>query len=118
MKGTAVGQCAVRLSAEGVPEELVVKMTATVEANLLRKAYHFLDVTSRFSFSLLLEQVVKVAHVGAMMLAVMEVKEMTRDDGLEASNLIRKMLELDARSLHGSTKVPTDNVANHIFFRI
>ena len=75
MERTAVRDSAVGLRAEGVPEELVVEVTATVEADCLRKSDGFLDLSCRVSLSLLLEQVVEVVDVCAMVLAVMEVKQ-------------------------------------------
>ena len=74
----------------------MVKMTATVEADGLGKSDGGLDVASGGGFSLLLEQVVQIVHIGSVMLAVVEVEEVAGHDGLKSSNLVRQVLELDS----------------------
>lgn len=96
VKRATVGEGAVGLGAQRVPEELVVKMSATVEADRLGKADRGLDVASCGGFSLLLEQVVQIVHVGSVVLAVVEVEEVTGHDGLKSSNLVRQVLKLNS----------------------
>lgn len=87
VKGARLGESAVGLWAERVPEELVVQVTTTVEADLVRQGDRLLKIAGCTEFSLLLEEIVEVVHIRAMVLAVMEVKEEAAHDGLERSNL-------------------------------
>ena len=55
MEGSTVGHVAVGWRAERVPENLVVKMPATVEANQVGDLGHLFNVTDGLSFLLLLK---------------------------------------------------------------
>ena len=83
---------------ECVPEELVVQVTTAVELDLAKKAAvftHVVSIATLQRFKGLLLQSIEVINVGAMMLAIMEVHQVTTDDRLECAKLIRQRLKLD-----------------------
>lgn len=110
---TVLGERAVSWSAEGIPENSVVKMTTTVELNALGKGNGSLEVAASVGLGLLLHQLVKVVDVGAMMSAVMDIEGLSAHDGLKRSNLVRQMLQGDAGNLSGSTEILLNEVVNH-----
>lgn len=90
-----------RLRAQRVPEEFVVEMTASVELDGVGESDGCFDISAVQCLGLLVEQVVQVVDVGAMVLAVVELKQMARDDWLKGTHFVREGLEVDA-TLAGS----------------
>ena len=91
-----VGHVAVSLGAHTVPEEGVVQVTTSIEADLSSEADGLLELTTSVELGLLLEQLVEIVHVGAMMLAVVELKSLAAHARLKSAELVRKVLKLDA----------------------
>ena len=77
----------------------MIKVSATVKADRLRETDRFLELTRCVELCLLLKQVVKIVHVGAMMFAVVEVEEVARDNWLECTDLIGQVLKSNSTSL-------------------
>ena len=78
--------------AERVPIEFMVKVAATVELDLCLERNHLLEVALVQSLKLLFHQLVQIVHVRPMMLAVMEIKQLSTDDRLKCAKLVRKVL--------------------------
>ena len=92
----------------------MVQVTTTVEADRVRQGDSFRKVADCSGFSLLLEETVEVLDVGAMVLAVVEVKEEATHDGLKRSNLEGEMLQLHTGGGgNSSTQVLFDKVVDH-----
>jgi len=87
--------------AEGVPEELVVDMSTSVEAQGFRKLDSCLNLARCNCFRRLLTQLVVVVDVRSVMLTVVEVEGLVGDDGLKVAEGVGEMLELDAAGLRG-----------------
>ena len=94
-------------------------MATTIESQCCLKAESLRELASGLSLSLLLKQIVEIVHVRAMVLAVVEVKQMTAHDGLERANLVGQVLELDAvGSGHSTRQVLANHVVDHSVFSL
>ena len=92
-------------------------MATAIESQSRLKAESLCELASGLSLSLLLKQIVEIVHVRAMVLAVVEVKQMTAHDGLERANLVGQVLELDAvGSGHSTRQVLANHVVDHGVF--
>lgn len=81
----------------------MIKVAATVKADRLRETDRFLELTLCVELCLLLKQVVKIVHVGAMMFAVVEVQKVARDNWLECADLIGQVLKSNSTGLFAET---------------
>ena len=68
--------------AEGIPKELVVHVTAAIELDFVGKADCGLEIALGQSFRLLGTGLVKVFHVGSVVLSVVELHQVARNYGL------------------------------------
>ena len=94
-------------------------MATTIEFQSRLKAESLCELASGLSLSLLLKQIVEIVHVRAMVLAVVEVKQMTAHDGFERANLVGQVLELDAvGSGHSTRQVLANHVVDHSVFSL
>ncbi len=80
---------------ERLPEELVVEVATTVEADELLQANLLLQVSLVHGVDLLLHQLIEVVNIGAVVLAVVEVHQVSTHHGLECTKLVREVLKCD-----------------------
>ena len=67
--------------AHAIPKYLMVQMTTSVKLNVLAQFDILFGVSSVKCFSSLLSKLVKVVYVTSVMLGVVEVHDLARDDG-------------------------------------
>ena len=96
MKGASRGDSRLRHRAQRFPEEFVVEMTASVELNCVGESDGLFDISAVECLCLLIEQVVQVVDVGAVVLTVVELKQMARNDWFEGPHFVRQGLEMNA----------------------
>ena len=114
MEGSTVGDVAVGWRAERLPENLVVEMSTSVEANQVRDLGHLFNVTHSLRLRLLLQKIVEVVDISAMVLAVMEIEGFTTHNRLESAYLIRQVLQLDATLVNRGIQAFLDQVVDHL----
>lgn len=108
---TRVGDGALVLGAQRLPEELVVDVAAAIEADGVGEGDGLVEVVPGHGLGLLLDELVQVVHVRPVVLAVVEVEEVAADDGLESTNLVRQVLQLNAHGLStGRRQVPLNQI--------
>ena len=107
----------VSLWAKGIPEQLVIDVTTSIEFDCLRVANSFTKVSSSQCFCLLLEQLIQIVNVGSVMLSIVEVESHTRHDWFKSSKFVWQVLELHSCNLswYCSTESSLDNSALHFF---
>ena len=103
VEGARRGDCRLRLRAERFPEEFVVEMTTSVELDSVGESDGFFDVSLVEGLCLLVEQVVQIVDVGAVVLAVVELEQMARNDWLKRAHFVRQRFKMDA-TLTGSVR--------------
>ena len=114
MEWALIGDSALSRGAEGLPEEFVVQVTATVEADQVWQRNATLEVVTSLGLCLLLEELVKIVDVGSVVLAVVEIKEMATDDGLKRTDLVGQRSQLHTLQIGRlSGEIFLDQVVNH-----
>ena len=113
VKRATAWQLTVCRGAKRVPEELMIEMAATVEPDIRRESNCLLELACCIELSLLLQKIVQVVHIGSVVLTVMEVKQVARDDGLEGTNLIGQVLQPHTLGSGPTAEVSTHQIGEH-----
>jgi len=99
---------------EGLPEELVVQVATAIEFNGVGEGDVLLHVSGCEGFGSLHLQFVVVVDISSVMLAVMELHQVTTDDGLKGSQVVREGLEVDNGRLSGGRESSLADLLEHV----